>query len=133
MTPERFQQVRKLFAAALEREPGVRGAYLEQAWQRDPELRWRSCCGRTSKPRASLRARTSTPGRNSNRAPGSHWQTYRNVTGFVVVNAIKPGPFSPPLPVGTNVSIKAPVTPSKRFTLPSLALMSPAFESQLAT
>ena len=38
MTPERFQQVRKLFAAALEREPGVRGAYLEHACQGDPEL-----------------------------------------------------------------------------------------------
>ncbi len=38
MTPERFQQVRKLFEAALEREPGVRAAYLQQACQRDPEL-----------------------------------------------------------------------------------------------
>ena len=38
MTPERFQEVRRLFAAALEREPGARGAYLQQAYGRDPEL-----------------------------------------------------------------------------------------------
>ena len=38
MTPERFQQVRKLFAAALEREPAARGSYLQQACQRDEEL-----------------------------------------------------------------------------------------------
>ncbi len=38
MTPERFQQVRELFATALEREPAARGAYLQQACQRDREL-----------------------------------------------------------------------------------------------
>ena len=38
MTPERWQQVKKLLAAALEREPAKRAAYLDQACA-EPSLR----------------------------------------------------------------------------------------------
>jgi eukaryotic-like serine/threonine-protein kinase len=39
MTPERFQQLEKLFEAALEREPSQRDAFLQQACVGDPALR----------------------------------------------------------------------------------------------
>ena len=39
MTPQRFQQIRKLFEEALERDPSDRAAYLAEACQNDPELR----------------------------------------------------------------------------------------------
>ena len=73
MTPERLQQVRELFAAALEREPGARRAYLQQACQRDPDL-----LGEVEKLLRSheqaggfLAAWTSTPGGNAASASGA--------------------------------------------------------------
>ena len=39
MTPERWQQIGDLFAAALERAPGEREAFLDEACAGDPELR----------------------------------------------------------------------------------------------
>jgi len=39
MTPERFQQLEKLFEAALEREPSQRDVFLQQACVGDPALR----------------------------------------------------------------------------------------------
>jgi serine/threonine protein kinase/WD40 repeat protein len=39
MTPERWQQVKKLLEAAWERDAGERGAFLDQACADDPELR----------------------------------------------------------------------------------------------
>src|SRR5215813_7547495 len=39
MTPERWQQVEKLFHTALEREPGERPSFLDQACDGDQELR----------------------------------------------------------------------------------------------
>jgi eukaryotic-like serine/threonine-protein kinase len=39
MTPERFQQLEKLFEAALEREPSQRDAFLQEACVGDPALR----------------------------------------------------------------------------------------------
>jgi serine/threonine protein kinase/tetratricopeptide (TPR) repeat protein len=39
MTPERYQQIKNLFHAALEREPGQRAAFLDQACAGDPALR----------------------------------------------------------------------------------------------
>ncbi len=39
MTPERFQQVEKLYHAALEREPSQRAAFLDEACREDDELR----------------------------------------------------------------------------------------------
>ncbi|MGH9391745.1 MAG: serine/threonine-protein kinase, partial [Vicinamibacteria bacterium] len=39
MTPDRWRRVQEVFAAATEREPGSRAAYLEEACQDDPELR----------------------------------------------------------------------------------------------
>lgn len=39
MTPERWQQIDKLFEAAMEREPGQRTAFLDQACADDHELR----------------------------------------------------------------------------------------------
>jgi len=39
MTPERYQQIKNLFHAALEREPGERAAFLDQACAHDPSLR----------------------------------------------------------------------------------------------
>ena len=39
MTPERWQQIEKLYHAALEHKPSQRGAFLDQACARDAELR----------------------------------------------------------------------------------------------
>ena len=39
MTPERWQQVERLYQAALEREPSQRAAFLEEACAGDEELR----------------------------------------------------------------------------------------------
>src|SRR5262249_11946864 len=39
MTPERWRRVQEVFAAATEREPGSRTAFLEQSCPDDPELR----------------------------------------------------------------------------------------------
>src|SRR5215831_7497139 len=39
MDPERFQKVRGLFAAALERESGARSAFVSEACEDDPEVR----------------------------------------------------------------------------------------------
>lgn len=38
MTPERWQPVKELFDAALEREPEVRGCFLSEATRDDPSL-----------------------------------------------------------------------------------------------
>lgn len=39
MTPERWQQVERIYQAALEREPAARPAFLDQICAGDPELR----------------------------------------------------------------------------------------------
>ena len=39
MTPERWRRAQEVFAAATEREPGSRAAFLEEACRDDPELR----------------------------------------------------------------------------------------------
>jgi len=39
MTPDRWERVQEVFAAATEREPGSRAAFLEEACRGDPELR----------------------------------------------------------------------------------------------
>ena len=39
MTPDRWRSVQEVFAAASEREAGLRSAYLEEACRNDPELR----------------------------------------------------------------------------------------------
>jgi non-specific serine/threonine protein kinase/serine/threonine-protein kinase len=39
MTPERYQQIKALFHAALEHEPGAQAAFLDQACAGDPALR----------------------------------------------------------------------------------------------
>src|SRR5688572_12809353 len=39
MTPERWRQVEEIYQSSLDREPGVRGAYLTEACSGDEELR----------------------------------------------------------------------------------------------
>jgi hypothetical protein len=39
MTPDRWARVQDVFAAATEREPGSRAAFLEETCRGDPELR----------------------------------------------------------------------------------------------
>jgi hypothetical protein len=39
MKPERWKQVEQLYHAALEREPGARGTFIDQACAGDEELR----------------------------------------------------------------------------------------------
>ena len=39
MSPERWQKIEQLYHTALEREPGERNAFLDEACQGDVELR----------------------------------------------------------------------------------------------